>query len=134
MSATPVEVRKRIEVRWTDLDMLGHLNQAVYHEYLEEARGALFEQLGMLGDFAFVLVRVELDYRHEVRKDHGHVEVLVRPEKVGRTSITVRNTVTLPDGTVAADGSAVLVAWDMQRRTKRELSPRERSALELSLA
>jgi len=125
----PAGFTKRIEIRWTDLDMLGHLNQAVYHEYLEEARGALFEQLGMLGDFAFVLARVELDYRHEVRKDHGHVEVLVRPEKVGRTSITLHNTVLLPDGTVAADGSAVLVAWDPERRTKRELTDLERGGL-----
>ena len=129
MSGSPPEVRKRIEIRWTDLDMLGHLNQAVYHEYLEEARGALFEQLGVLGDFAFVLARVELDYRHEVRKDHGHVEVLVRPEKLGRSSITVRNTVLLPDGTVAADGIAVLVAWDTERRTKRELTDLERAGL-----
>jgi hypothetical protein len=37
LSSHPAEVRKRIEIRWTDLDMLGHLNQAVYHEYLEEA-------------------------------------------------------------------------------------------------
>jgi len=129
LSGSPPEVRKRIEIRWTDLDMLGHLNQAVYHEYLEEARGALFEQLGVLGDFAFVLARVELDYRHEVRKDHGHVEVLVRPEKLGRSSITVRNTVLLPDGTVAADGIAVLVAWDTERRTKRELTDLERAGL-----
>jgi acyl-CoA thioester hydrolase len=125
----PPEVRKRIEVRWTDLDMLGHLNQAVYHEYLEEARGALFEQLGVLGDFAFVLARVELDYRHEVRKDHGHVEVLVSPERVGRSSITVRNTILLPDATVAADGTAVLVAWDVERRGKRELTQAERTGL-----
>lgn len=130
MSDAPPEARKRIEIRWTDLDMLGHLNQAVYHEYLEEARGALLEQLGVLGDFAFVLVRVELDYRHEVRKDHGHVEVLVRVEAVGRTSITVRNTILLPDATVAAEGIAVLVAWDTERRTKRELTPDEREGLE----
>lgn len=130
MTDGPAGFTKRIEIRWTDLDMLGHLNQAVYHEYLEEARGALFEQLGMLGDFAFVLARVELDYRHEVRKDHGHVDVLVRPERVGRTSVTVRNTVLLPDGTVAADGTAVLVAWDARARTKRDLTPAERAGLE----
>ena len=129
MTGGPAGFTKRIEIRWTDLDMLGHLNQAVYHEYLEEARGALFEQLGMLGDFAFVLARVELDYRHEVRKDHGHVDVLVRPERVGRTSVTVRNPVLLPDGTVAADGTAVHVARDPQARTKRELTEAERTGL-----
>jgi len=126
--------RKRIEIRWTDLDMLGHLNQAVYHEYLEEARGALFEELGMLGDFAFVLARVELDYRHEVRKDHGHVDVVVRAQRIGQSSVTLRNTVLLPDATVAADGTAVLVAWDVQARSKRELTAAEREGLEASAA
>jgi len=131
LSTTHPEVRKRIEIRWTDLDMLGHLNQAVYHEYLEEARGTLFEQLGAITElFAFVLARVELDYRHEVRKDHGHVEVLVRVQAVGRTSITVRNTILLPDETVAADGIAVLVAWDPEQRGKRELTQAEREGLE----
>ena len=73
------EIRIDIELRWRDLDFLGHLNQAVYHELLEEGRGALFEQLGALdGGFFFVLARVELDHRQEIRRDHGPVTVAIR--------------------------------------------------------
>jgi acyl-CoA thioester hydrolase len=110
------ETRVRIDVRWRDLDMLGHLNQAVYHEYLEEGRAALLEQLGRLGDFAFVLAKVELNYRHEIRKDHGHVEILSAVTTVGRSSITIENRLLVPDGTVAAEGTTVLVAWDADAR------------------
>ena len=124
-----LETRVRIDVRWRDLDMLGHLNQAVYHEFLEEGRAELLTSLGGLRDLAFVLARVELDYRHEVRRDHGHVEVVARPASVGRTSIVVDNEIVLPDGTVAASGSSVLVAWDPQARGKRELTTAERAAL-----
>ena len=117
----------RIAVRWRDLDMLGHLNQAVYHELLEEGRAALLERLG---DFAFVLARVELDYRSEVRRDHGHVDVLVRLASVGRSSVVVEHEVVLPDGTVAAEGRSVLVAWDPRERRSRALTDDERAGLE----
>jgi acyl-CoA thioester hydrolase len=123
-----LEVSVRIGVRWRDLDMLGHLNQAVYHELLEEARAELIARLGAHG-FAFVLARVELDYRHEVRRDHGHVDVVARLARVGRSSVTVDHQVLLPDGTTAAEGSSVLVAWDMAERRSRVLSDEERAAL-----
>jgi acyl-CoA thioester hydrolase len=122
------EVRIGIGLRWRDMDMLGHLNQAVYHELLEEGRGALFASLGGMS-FPFVLVRVELDYRHEVRRDHGTVEVLTRVERVGGKSVTLAQEMLLPDGTVAAAGSSVLVAWDPQARGSRELTDDERAAL-----
>ena len=115
-------------LRWRDLDLLGHLNQAVYHELLEEGRGGLFSRLEEKG-FPFVLAHVELDYRAEVRKDHGHVDVVSRVERVGRTSVTIAERIELPDGTVAAEGSSVLVAWDMEARRSRELSAAERDAL-----
>ncbi len=127
----PAESRVRIAVRWRDLDMLGHLNQAVYHEFLEEGRAAFVAQLGELGvRFAFVLARVELDYRAEVRRDHGHVDIVTRLARVGGSSLTVDNQVLLPDGTVAAEGRSVLVAWDPQARGSRKLTGDERAALE----
>ncbi len=132
-ASTSLETRVRIGIRWRDLDMLGHLNQAVYHELLEEGRAALFAELASLGDVAFVLARVELDYRHEVRRDHGHVEVVVRPSAIGRSSVTVENEVLLPDGTVAAAGTAVLVAWDPHERRSRKLTDEERAGLEGTL-
>jgi acyl-CoA thioester hydrolase len=123
------EARITIGLRWRDMDMLGHLNQAVYHELLEEGRAALFMSLEEMPSFPFVLVRVELDYKHEVRHDHHTIDVVTRVEKIGRTSVTVGHDVELPDGTLAAQGSSVLVAWDMSARTSRELDEAERAAL-----
>jgi acyl-CoA thioester hydrolase len=129
----PLERSTRIVLRWRDMDMLGHLNQAVYHELLEEARGAVLLSLGEAADcgahHTWVLARVELDYRREVRKDHGHVDVVVRVGRVGTKSITLEHDVVLPDGEVAASGRSVLVGWDQAARGPRELSERERAAL-----
>lgn len=127
------ENRETIHLRWRDMDMLGHLNQSVYHELLEEARaGFMIKLAGSAGGAAYqtyVVVRVELDYRREVRKDHGSVEIVVRPAGVGTSSFTLEHDVLLPDGTIAATGRTVLVGWDAQARGKRELSEAERSAL-----
>ncbi len=124
------EIRIDVELRWRDLDFLGHLNQAVYHELLEEGRGALFEQLGALdGGFFFVLAHVELDHRQEIRRDHGPVTVAIRVESVGRSSVTVTHEIVRADGAVAAGGRSVLVAWDRDARRSRPLTDAERAAL-----
>jgi acyl-CoA thioester hydrolase len=121
--------RITIGLRWRDMDMLGHLNQAVYHELLEEGRGALLLSMEGAASFPFVLVRVELDYRAEVRKDHGSVDVVTRVERVGSKSITIAHEIVRGDGVVAAEGRSVLVAWDPQARGSRELTGDERAAL-----
>ncbi len=124
------ELRIEIDLRWRDLDFLGHLNQAVYHELLEEGRGALFEQLGALdGGFFFVLARVELDHRQEIRRDHSPVTVVLRVESVGRSSVSLAHDIVRNDGAVAAEGRSVLVAWDRDARRSRPLTESERAAL-----
>ena len=124
----------RVQLRWRDMDMLGHLNQSVYHELLEEGRGALMSEImRRVGHEhfygAYVLAHVDLDYHAEVRKDHGEVEITVEVASVGTSSFTLTHEVRLPDGTVAASGTTVLVAWDPKTRAKRALSDSERAAL-----
>jgi acyl-CoA thioester hydrolase len=116
------------------MDMLGHLNQSVYHELLEEGRAAvMWELMRRAGNShvhgAYVLVHVDLDYHTEVRKDHGQVEVVVRVAGVGTSSFRLQHEVRLPDGTVAASGETVMVAWDPATRGKRPLTEAERAAL-----
>ena len=124
------EGRVRIPIRWRDLDLLGHVNQSVYHEMLEEGRGALFSRLEE-NSFPFVLVHIELDYRSEVRRDHQWIEAVSKVGRVGTKSVTLEERIELPDGTVAAEGRSVLVAWDPAQRSSRELSSTERESLGL---
>ena len=125
----------RVQLRWRDIDMLGHLNQSVYHELLEEGRIAVIADLMRhVGEEhsqgAFVLAHVDLDYHAEVRKDHGEVHIVVRVKRVGASSVELEHEVKLPDGRVAASGTSVLVAWDLVARAKRPLSEGERNALQ----
>jgi acyl-CoA thioester hydrolase len=123
------EARLRVPLRRRDVDELGHLNQAVYHELLEEGRAALFADVRADGDFPFVLVRIELDYRREVRLSDGAVDVVLRVAELGRSSVTVAHEIVLADGDAAAEGRSVLVAWDRAARSARELSEEERAGL-----
>ena len=54
-----------LEVRFRDCDALGHVNNAVYLTYLEQARFAHWQRLtGVTGiPRSFILARVECDYR-----------------------------------------------------------------------
>ena len=124
----------RVQLRWRDMDMLGHLNQSVYHELLEEGRAGLMSEIARRAGNShphgvFVLVHVDLDYHTEVRKDHGEVEVVVRLAHVGNTSLRMQHEVRLPDGAVAASGTTIVVAWDPVKRGKRQITQAERVAL-----
>jgi acyl-CoA thioester hydrolase len=130
----PLEKTIRVQLRWRDMDMLGHLNQSVYHELLEEGRAALMTEIirraGLGRSYgSFVLVHVDLDYHTEVRKDHGEVAIVMRLGRVGTSSLTFEHEVRLPDGTLAASGKTVMVAWDAATRGKRALTDAERAAL-----
>ena len=121
-----MEARTQVALRWADLDRLGHVNQAVYHVFLEEARAAMLEPMG---HFSFVLAHVEMDFRREVRRDRGHVDVVMRTTAVGRSSVTIDHQILLPDGGVAAEGRSVLVAWDPAKRCAVPLTEQQRAFL-----
>ena len=130
-AAQPAPVRVELPLRMRDMDTLGHVNQAVYHELLEEVRRAFFQDtLPDLPFTGYVLVHVELDYRREVRIEHGYLTGECRVAELGRSRVELANRLLLPDGDVAVEGRAVLVAWDEQSRKARELRPEEREALE----
>lgn len=98
----------REPVRFRDCDSLGHVNNAVYSTYLEQAR------LGVLGDLgSFILARVEVDFRAELRSG-GEVEVLTRCPRVGTKSFVLEHLLRSGER-VVAEASSVLVAYDYER-------------------
>lgn len=122
-----------IKLRYRDLDTLGHVNQSVYHALLEDARIGFLRSL--LGDEAeFVVARVELDYRQEVRASDGAVTIATAVRSVGRSSVILTSRMTTPSGALSADAVTVLVAWDPEQRKSRALTADERATLERLIA
>lgn len=127
-AAERITSRLPAQLRLNDFDVLGHLNQAVYHELLELGRIDLVNGLSVDND-DFVLAHVELDYRREVTKAERSVTIETAIERVGRSSLRLVQRVVRGDGAVAAEGASVLVGWDRAARTSRPLSDAERAAL-----
>jgi acyl-CoA thioester hydrolase len=123
-------VETRIQTRWPDFDALGHLNHAVYHVYLDEARDeALRSTVGDFNAWPNVVVHASIDYRLEVALGVREIVVHTRIAEVGRSSVRFEQTIVTPDGELAAEAEAVLVAWDPQTRRSREITAVERTAL-----
>jgi len=60
----------RIQVRWRDVDALGHVNNATIVTFLETARTELWrERFGGGSDIPFVVARVHVTYRRQIRLD-----------------------------------------------------------------
>lgn len=127
----------RLQLRWRDIDAYGHVNNAVYLNFLEEARDAWVERvLGAVADdlWHFVLARVAIDFRSELKQEDAEIVVRCRLESIGRSSIRTREEIRKLDGTVAAEASAVIVPRDPERGTSRVLTEAERDALERELS
>lgn len=122
-----------IPLRPSDLDLVGHVNQAIYHQLLELARWRYLAELTGDDVVECVLARTELDHRREVRYSEGEVVARVWVEAVGTSSVVLGNALDLRDGTVAAEGRVVLVAFDMSSRGKRPWTDAERTALEAAV-
>jgi acyl-CoA thioesterase FadM len=118
-----------MQLRWRDMDTLGHLTHSVYHDFLAEARVAAVAAVAPGELERFVLARTEVNHRREVRQSDGFVDVQARITAVSRRSVTIDHEVLLADGQVALDGSSVLVGWDPERRGSREFDEDERAGL-----
>ena len=125
----------RIRIRWRDMDAYGHVNNAVYLNYLEEARDAFVQKVlgSVTSTWGFVLARVAIDYRVELTQDDGEVLVSCRLDSIGRASLNTREEVAKVDGTVSAEAQSVVVARDPSTGMSRPLTGDERAALEREL-
>ena len=128
-------LEERIRIRWRDMDAYGHVNNAVYLNYLEEARDRWVQKvLGPVSDtWHFVLARVAIDFRSELTQDDEEIIVRCRLDSIGRASVRTREEILMRDGTVSAESESVIVARDPNSGRSRPLTDEERATLEEEL-
>ena len=103
MAAFPFVHRER--VRFSDCDPMGHVNNAAYSTYIEQARIALLDNLE-----PYILARVEIDFRAELRAGEN-VEIRSRCSRVGTKSFELEHELHA-DGRLVAEAKSVLVGYD----------------------
>lgn len=118
-----------VAVRWRDTDALGHVNHAVFLTYLEEGRDAFYAR-ALGSEPIYVVVRLEVDLRAEVRHPDRRVTVRIEVVRLGTTSLTTRETILSATGEVAAQARVVTVRWDADRHKPIPFTEAERARLE----
>ena len=121
-----------IEVRFRDLDSMGHVNNAVYLTYFENARIAYWRAVpGVRSrrNLDYILARAECDFRSPVTLDddlfcHIRVAALGRSSFVFEYLLRDRST-----GRVAAEGRTVQVMYDYATRKSQPLDPGVKAAI-----
>lgn len=110
-----------IEVRFGDLDALGHLNNARFLTYMEQARIHYFKDLGLwqgesIMEIGFIVANANINFRAPVVFGQV-VRVRARVSRLGNKSITMQYQ--LEDsqtGQSVADGSTALVVYDYRAK------------------
>lgn len=107
-----------LPVRYRDLDTLGHVNNAVYGTYLEQARIRYFDRVltEPFEEREMVLAHLDVDFRQPVELEDGSVRVACRVTEMGESSIRMAYEVYAGEGGESAEPAAtaesVQVAWD----------------------
>jgi acyl-CoA thioester hydrolase len=123
-----------VSTRWTDNDIYGHVNNAVYYHYFDSVINAYLVERGGLdihqGDVVGFIVHSECDYLAPVAYP-GNLEVGVATTKVGNSSVTYQVALFRPgDAAPAAVGSMVHVFVNTATNQPAPIPPRLRRALE----
>ncbi len=122
-----------VEVRFRDLDLLGHVNNVVYLTYMEQARMEWWRRVFARPDLRgmdMILARTEIDYRRPVAYGE-RLQVGVRCASLGRSSFVLEFRVErLPLGELVAEARKVLVHYDYAAGRPKPLTSDQRARYE----
>jgi acyl-CoA thioester hydrolase len=121
-------VSHRVQMRWRDLDGLGHVNHTVVLTYLEEGRDVFLLRHGIRRD-EYVVGTCSVRFRDEIDPSMDAVTVECAVRELGRSSIATSERVLGEGGEVLAEAEFDLVLWDPERRASRPISDSERASL-----
>jgi acyl-CoA thioester hydrolase len=110
-------------VRWDDIDPFGHVNNAKYLTYIQEARFLWSPIIEM------VVARAEVDFIEPIYEGGRFYDVNLWVEAIGNSSFTMGYEVVGDNGVVHATVKTVQVAVSMETKKSRPLTDAEREFL-----
>ncbi len=113
------EYAVELEVRFRDIDAMGHVNNAVYATYIEQARTRYVRDVleTDLSTIPTVLASLSIEYRKPVTLSDEAVIVSVDVPDIGTSSLPMHYEIATLDGNVAAEAESTQVFLD--RETER---------------
>lgn len=108
-----------LEVRWRDVDALGHVNNAVYFTYLEQARFHYLRQLGLVppdpAGIGFILAEASCRFKSPLGLGE-RVTIYVRVSELRNSSFIFEYRIEGADERVAATARSAQVCYDYQNQ------------------
>lgn len=95
--------RTPIQIRFNDVDLMGHVNNAVIMEYFDLGKSNYFAEAGLppeSGDFTVMIVHFEVDF-HQQMHSRDEIAVETRTARFGTKSLHIEQQVVRKE----ADGS-----------------------------
>jgi len=122
----------KIQIRFSDIDVMGHVNNAVYLNYFETARLHYFNQL-LGGDWdwttnGIILLRNEIDYVKSVLMTHNPT-IEIKVEKIGGKSFVLSYELKV-DNVIYTRGKSTMVCFNYTNQSTVEIPAMLRSKLE----
>ncbi|WP_069773077.1 thioesterase family protein [Streptomyces sp. LUP30] len=118
----------RCPLRWSDMDAYGHVNNAVFVRYLEEARIDFLFRPEKDFQQGSVVARHEIDYKRQLVHRHTPVDIELWITEIRAASFTITSEVKDGDH-VYVRASTVVVPFDFQAERPRRLTAEEREFL-----
>jgi len=120
-------------VRWDDLDAFGHVNNATYLTYIQEARANFTwysrKEQGLAPMLADMVVgRAEVDFIVPIYEGGFDLDVSIWVAKIGNSSFELAYELSSANG-IHARGRTVQVAVSMETKKSRPLNQEERDFL-----
>ena len=105
-----------LQTRWKDMDAFGHVNNAVFLSYIEDARITFFKRWNLCDEKrSIIMASAKIDYLRQI--DHpSHLIVGERISRIGRKSFDIDSAVFIMDEEDAVATSMVTcVCYDYEQ-------------------
>ena len=113
-----------LPVQFRDIDVMGHVNNASYLQYMETARVELARKLGMVREgfrAGFIVASARCEFKKPIR-DERRIIVSVWVSRIGNRSWDLDYSIHGPRGVKFAVGRTTQVAYDYKTRTAVQIS------------
>ncbi len=127
----PLKFSIELPVQFRDIDVMGHVNNATYLEYMETARVELARKLGQVREgfrSGFIIASARCEFKKPIR-DERRITVSVWVSRIGDRSWDLDYSIHGHRGIQYAAGRTTQVAYDYSSRSAVRISRKLKSGL-----
>ena len=120
-----------LPVQFRDIDVMGHVNNATYLQYMETARVELARRLGQVRDgfrAGFIVASARCEFKKPIR-DERRIAVSVWVSRIGDRSWDLDYSIRGPRKAEYAIGRTTQVAYDYKTKSAVQISGRLKKVL-----